>query len=74
MMQVCITYDKVRFEEKALYDKAQEKGLKAMMVDAKTITLNTDSKKEDLALGDVILQRSVSHYRGLYLTACLEFL
>lgn len=74
MMQVCIIYDKVRFEEKALYDKAQEKGLKAMMVDAKTITLNTDSKKEDLALGDVILQRSVSHYRGLYLTACLEFL
>lgn len=73
-MQVCITYDKVRFEEKALYDKAQEKGLKALMVDAKTITLNTDSKKEDLALGDVILQRSVSHYRGLYLTACLEFL
>jgi [lysine-biosynthesis-protein LysW]--L-2-aminoadipate ligase len=74
MMQVCIIYDKVRFEEKALYDKAQEKGLKALMVDAKTITLNTDSKKEDLALGDVILQRSVSHYRGLYLTACLEFL
>ncbi len=74
MMQVCVIYDKVRFEEKALYDKAQEKGLKAMMVDAKTITLNTDSKKEDLALGDVILQRSVSHYRGLYLTACLEFL
>ncbi|NOJ28222.1 MAG: lysine biosynthesis protein LysX [Nitrososphaera sp.] len=73
-MQVCIIYDKVRFEEKALYDKAQEKGLKALMVDAKTITLDTDSKKEDLALGDVILQRSVSHYRGLYLTACLEFL
>jgi len=73
-VQVCIIYDKVRFEEKALYDKAQEKGLKALMVDAKTITLDTDSKKEDLALGDVILQRSVSHYRGLYLTACLEFL
>ncbi len=74
MVEICIIYDKVRFEEKALYDKALEKGLKAQMVDAKTITVSTDSKKSDLALGDVIMQRSVSHYRGLYLTACLEFL
>ncbi len=74
MAQVCIIYDKVRFEEKVLYDKALEKGVKAQMVDAKAVTVNTESKKGDLSLGDVIMQRSVSHYRGLYLTACLEFL
>lgn len=73
-MEVCIIYDKVRFEEKALYEKAQQKGIKAQIVDGKTITIATESKKKDFALGDVILQRSVSHYRGLYLTACLEFL
>jgi [lysine-biosynthesis-protein LysW]---L-2-aminoadipate ligase len=73
-MQLCIIYDKVRFEEKALYEKAQQKGVKAQIVDGKTITITTESKKKDLALGDVIMQRSVSHYRGLYLTACLEFL
>jgi [lysine-biosynthesis-protein LysW]--L-2-aminoadipate ligase len=73
-MQVCIIYDKVRFEEKELYDKALEKGLKAQLVDAKDIVVSTDSKRRDFDLGDVILQRSVSHYRGLYLTACLEFL
>lgn len=73
-MQVCIIYDKVRFEEKALYDKAVEKGLKARLVDAKDIVVSTDSKRRDFDLGDVIMQRSVSHYRGLYLTACLEFL
>jgi [lysine-biosynthesis-protein LysW]---L-2-aminoadipate ligase len=27
-----------------------------------------------LQFGDVVLQRSISHFRGLYLTACLEFL
>jgi [lysine-biosynthesis-protein LysW]--L-2-aminoadipate ligase len=72
--ELCVIYDKVRFEEKALYDKAQEKGLKAQLVDAKSITLGTDSRRRDLSLGDVVMQRSVSHYRGLYLTACLEFL
>ncbi len=73
-MEVSIVYDKVRFEEKALYEKAQQKGIKVQIVDAKTIVITTESKKKDFALGDVILQRSVSHYRGLYLTACLEFL
>jgi [lysine-biosynthesis-protein LysW]--L-2-aminoadipate ligase len=74
MAEVCIIYDKVRFEEKALYDKALEKGVKAQMVDAKGVTVGTESKKGDFSLGDVIVQRSVSHYRGLFLTACLEFL
>lgn len=74
MVELCIIYDKVRFEEKVLYEKAQKKGIKAQIVDGKTVTITTDSKKKDLALGDVIMQRSVSHYRGLYLTACLEFL
>jgi [lysine-biosynthesis-protein LysW]--L-2-aminoadipate ligase len=74
MFQLCILYDKVRFEEKALYEKAQSKGINVQMVDAKTITISTDSKKNDFMLGDTILQRTVSHYRGLYLSASLEFL
>ena len=74
MVHLCIIYDKVRFEEKALYEKSQSKGIKSQMVDAKTITIGTDSKKSDFSLGEVILQRSVSHYRGLYLAASLEFL
>ncbi|HEY3094145.1 MAG TPA: lysine biosynthesis protein LysX [Nitrososphaera sp.] len=72
MVELSIIYDKVRFEEKVLYEKAQSKGVKAQIVDAKTVTVSTDSKKKDFAFGDVIMQRSVSHYRGLYLTACLE--
>ncbi len=74
MVELAIIYDKVRFEEKALFERAQRKGIKARIVDGKTVTINTEGKKKDLALGDVVLQRSVSHYRGLYITACLEFL
>jgi [lysine-biosynthesis-protein LysW]--L-2-aminoadipate ligase len=74
MVEVSIICDKVRFEEKMLYEKAQRKGIKSKIVDAKTLTIGTDSKPKDFLLGDIILQRSVSYYRGLYLTACLEFL
>jgi [lysine-biosynthesis-protein LysW]--L-2-aminoadipate ligase len=74
MVEVSILCDKVRFEEKALYEKTQKKGIKSKIVDAKTITIGTHSKKKDFLLGDVILQRSVSYYRGLYLTASLEYL
>ena len=74
MVELCVLYDKVRFEEKSIYDKALKKGIKARMTDAKSITISTASKRKELALGDVILQRSISHFRGLYLTACIEFL
>lgn len=74
MVELTIIYDKVRFEEKALYERAQKKGVKAQVLDGKSISVTTESKKKDLGLGDVILQRCVSHYRGLYMTACLEFL
>jgi [lysine-biosynthesis-protein LysW]---L-2-aminoadipate ligase len=74
MVKVCIIYDKVRFEEKSLYQKAKKKGINAQIIDAKTITINTGSKRTNLQLGDVVIQRSISHFRGLYLTSCLEFL
>jgi [lysine-biosynthesis-protein LysW]---L-2-aminoadipate ligase len=74
MVEVSILCDKVRFEEKSLYEKAQNKGIKSEIVDAKAVSVGTYSKKRDFRLGDVILQRCVSYYRGLYLTSCLEFL
>jgi [lysine-biosynthesis-protein LysW]---L-2-aminoadipate ligase len=74
MVEVSILCDKVRFEEKALYEKTQSRGIDSKIVDSKTIIIGTNNKRIDFSLGDVILQRSVSYYRGLYLTACLEFL
>lgn len=74
MVEVCVVYDKVRFEEKALYDTAKKKGLKAQIIDAKKITINNASKRKKLQFGDVVLQRCISHFRGLYLSACLEFM
>ena len=36
--------------------------------------INTDSKKEDFDLGDVVLERCVSYFRGLHFTSSLEFM
>lgn len=57
-----------------LADKASEMGHDTITVDAKITQLSTESKRGDVDLGDVVLERCVSYYRGLHFTACLEFL
>jgi len=74
MVQICLIYDKIRFEEKALYRKIQEKGLLSNLIDGKSLIFDTNSRKEDFQLGDIVFQREVSHSRGLYITSCLESL
>ena len=46
MVELCIIYDKVRFEEKELYDKARRRGLNMCIIDAKSISIgNLIAKK-----------------------------
>ncbi|MGA8915453.1 MAG: lysine biosynthesis enzyme LysX, partial [Nitrososphaeraceae archaeon] len=68
MVQVCVIYDKIRFEERILHNKIKEKGFTSNLVDGKSLVFNTNSEKEDFELGDIIFQREISHYRGLYIT------
>ena len=74
MSKVCIVFDRLRAEEKMLQKEASELGHDALMLDAKITQINTDSKKNDFDLGDVVLERCVSYFRGLHFTASLEFM
>jgi len=74
MSKVCIVFDRLRAEEKMLKKEASELGHEVLMLDAKITQVNTDSKKEDFDLGDVVLERCVSYFRGLHFTASLEFM
>ena len=74
MSKICIVFDRLRAEEKMLQKEASELGHDAMMLDAKITQINTDSKKEDFDIGDVVLERCVSYFRGLHFTASLEFM
>ncbi len=74
MSKVCIVFDRVRTEEKMLQKEAIDLGCETSMVDAKITQINTESKKADFNLGDVVLERCVSYFRGLHFTAGLEFM
>ena len=53
---------------------AEELGYDTSLIDAKTTQINTSSQIQDFDFGNIVLERCVSYYRGLYFTACLEFL
>ncbi len=69
-MKVSITFDRLRWEEKALSDAAESAGLEAALVDAKGLIFEVPQKHPEL--GDVVLQRCISHYRSSMLTQALE--
>jgi [lysine-biosynthesis-protein LysW]--L-2-aminoadipate ligase len=72
LVRICIIYDKLRFEEKKIYNDIQQKGFDASLVDGKSLIFDTESSKSDSRFGDIILQRVISYNRGLHLTYCLE--
>ena len=72
MVRICIIYDKLRFEEKKIYNDIQQKGFDPTLVDGKSLIFDTESSKSDSRFGDIILQRVISYNRGLHLTYCLE--
>ena len=74
MAKVCVVFDRLRAEEKMLQKEASDLGHDAVMLDAKITQVNTDSKRDDFDLGDIVLERCVSYFRGLHFTACLEFM
>ncbi|MGI9566590.1 MAG: lysine biosynthesis protein LysX [Nitrosopumilus sp.] len=74
MSKVCVVFDRLRSEEKMLQKEAESLGHDAVMLDAKITQINTDSKREEFDLGDVVLERCVSYFRGLHFTAALDFM
>lgn len=72
MAKINILYDHMRWEEKALYEACVKKGVDFSLVSAEKVYFELTSKDRPSWLGDVVLQRCVSHFRGLHATAALE--
>ncbi|RLF11335.1 MAG: lysine biosynthesis protein LysX [Thermoprotei archaeon] len=68
-MKVAILYDRLRWEEKALLDALKSRGVEVEMVDAK-VRVAVPGKMT--TIGDIVLNRCLSHFRGLYWSAFLE--
>ncbi|MCD6511238.1 MAG: lysine biosynthesis protein LysX [Thaumarchaeota archaeon] len=74
MPRLALLYDRIRWEEKELYRKAKEKGIELKLVDAKSKVADPYVGEEAIRrlYGDLVLQRCISHMRGLHYTAYLE--
>ncbi len=67
-----ILFDRVRWEEKTLVEKAKEKKINVKLIDAKSFPINLTSANRFEDFGDYVIQRCVGYFRGLHLTAILE--
>jgi len=72
LTSLCIVFDRLRTEEKMLQREADIIGCQTTMLDAKTVKINTETSGDDLRLGDVVLERCISYFRGLHVTAAIE--
>jgi [lysine-biosynthesis-protein LysW]--L-2-aminoadipate ligase len=71
-LKIGLIYDRISWNEKQLFKAATKKKIDLNLIDAKRLSLTASDCNSDLQEYDVILQRSVSFFRGLYLSAILE--
>jgi [lysine-biosynthesis-protein LysW]--L-2-aminoadipate ligase len=71
-MTLGMLYDQVRYEEKRLIDTAKQRELQFHTVDAKEVNIDLTDPNDKLGFDEVVLQRCVSYFRSLHLTAVLE--
>ncbi|RLI14497.1 MAG: lysine biosynthesis protein LysX [Candidatus Hecatellales archaeon] len=70
---ISVVYDQIRWEEKAILEAAKSRGVPVNLVDAKTAYFSlTGEQPSPVDFGDVVLQRCVSYFRNLHITAILE--
>jgi [lysine-biosynthesis-protein LysW]--L-2-aminoadipate ligase len=69
-VKLTITFDRLRWEEKALSEAAEAAGVESTLLDVKGLIF--DIPKKNPEVGDVVLQRCISHYRSAILTQTLE--
>ncbi len=74
MNKVGLVYDRIRWDEKALIDACKKSGLGINLIDCKEIFIDTSASQKTLEeeFGETVLQRCISYFRGLHITAVLE--
>jgi len=70
-LRIGIAYDNLRKEEKMLLEAGRRLGYDVELHQVKDAYFTVSSKR-DVDFGDVVLQRCVSYFRGLGITALLE--
>ena len=72
--RISLIYDRVRWEEKEIFNAFEEKNIPFSKHDAKALVLRSDDSTESIqsSFGDSVIQRCISHYRGMLIAHYLE--
>ena len=70
MTNIVLLYDRIRWEEKQLHTKAEERGINLELVDARELLLTLPDS--DGIPSDIVLQRCVSHSKGTHVAEYFE--
>jgi [lysine-biosynthesis-protein LysW]--L-2-aminoadipate ligase len=71
-VNISITFDRLRWEEKKLKEEAERQGYETELIDSRKLAIEISSKKVKNLFGNIVLQRCISHYRSVFLTKILE--
>ncbi|WXG40159.1 MAG: lysine biosynthesis protein LysX [Candidatus Freyarchaeum deiterrae] len=72
MKTIGMIIDRVRWDEKSLIEAAKRKNIKLVLIDGKDIFLEATGDCDRIPEADIYLQRTVSTFKGLYITKILE--
>jgi len=74
MAPIGLIYDRIRWEEKALISASKKAGVPLTPIDAKKVYVDAFEEAETLekTFGSTVIQRCISYFRGLHMTALLE--
>jgi [lysine-biosynthesis-protein LysW]--L-2-aminoadipate ligase len=74
MTKIGLICDRIRWDEKALIKAASKAKVDLALIDPKEIYIGTSEnpKKLKAKFGEVAIQRCISYFRGLHITAILE--
>lgn len=72
MVTITMVYDQLRPEERMLLQSAEKLGVDLTPLSASELTVEVSSREKPSEIGDAVLQRCVSYFRNLHLTAALE--
>lgn len=72
VVTVGLTYDQIRPDERMIIDTAKREGIDLALIDTDKLAIEVTSKGNHLELADIFLQRCVSYFRSIHLSAVLE--
>lgn len=72
--RIGVIYDRIRWEEKEIFKALEEKNIPFSKFDAKKLVLHSNDSDKSIqsTFGNSIIQRCISHYRGMLIAHYLE--